>query len=160
MDDIIVNTRKFLEVEIDERLVNTLKVNDKPLDINERNIHSYTEYSRDGLILKKYVRETTSSDTLAQYDHSGVSVLPQFFGEWRELSEKEIEALNKEIIEKNNKRRHYKVGVTIDESKVDVSITDPDARNKLALQKAYELLQKKLKEKEVIKDAGADEFDE
>lgn len=149
MKDIIVNTRKFLEVDIDERLVNTLKINDKPLDINEKNIHSYTEYSRDGLILKKYVRETTSSDTLAQYDRNGVSVLPQFFGKWRKLLKKEIEELNKEILEKNNKRRNYKVGIAIDESKVDVSITDPDARNKLALQKAYMLLQKKLNEKEV-----------
>lgn len=124
-----------------------LEINKKPEPIYEEHIQSYTKYSPDGLIVEKYERLKTNEDTPSDYHNGTLHTLPNFHGEWVKVSDEEIEKLNKEILEKLKKRRASALKVTVNTSKVDVDV-DEDTRMKLALQQAYMILQKKLKEKE------------
>ena len=130
------------------RELSLLEINKKPAPIAEVHIHSYTKYSPDGLIVEKYERISTDRDTPSEYRNGTLLVLPNFYGEWEKVTDEVIEKLNKEILEKLKKRRTTISQVNIDTSKVDADNLDEDTRMKLALQQAYMLLQKKLKEKE------------
>ena len=137
-----------------ERELSWLNVNKKPEPISEVNIHSYTRYSVDGLVVEKYERISTAKDTSCEYSNGILSKLPKFYGEWTKATDEAIDKINKEILEKAKKRRAAMSQVNIDTSKVDASDLDEEARMKLAVQKAYMILQKKLKEKEDKENAG------
>ena len=124
-----------------------LEINKKPEQIQVRHIQSYTKYSPDGLIVERYERLKTNEDTPSDYHNGILHTLPNFHGEWIKVSDEEIERLNKEILEKLQTKRASALKVTVNTSKVDADV-DEDTRMKLALQQAYMLLQKKLKEKE------------
>lgn len=66
--------------------------------LENQNLKSYMLYNSEGLILCKYVRKPTSLDSKAIVGKNGVEVFPVFFGEWEQVPEEEINALNEKIL--------------------------------------------------------------
>lgn len=131
-----------------ERELAWLDINKKPAPISEVHVHSYTRYSPDGFVIERYERIGTPKDTPCEYHNGTLTILPNFYGAWKATPGPEVDKLNKGILEKMKKHRASVGGVTIDTSKVDASGLDDETRMKLALQQAYMILQKKIKEKE------------
>lgn len=80
------------------------EVDDVIYDFREdKHIHEYTKYSTDDLIVEKWVRAPHPSDLPAIMSNKEIIVKPEFYGEWRQLSQEEIDELNAEIMLKNKK---------------------------------------------------------
>ena len=78
-----------------------------PIDIKEDNSKSlYIIYDINNLIVEKWSREPHANDTKAQTDKDGVVKLPQFYGEWVQTPQEEIDKLNESILAKKPNAVH------------------------------------------------------
>ena len=73
--------------------------------LNNPHIKKYTVLNSNDTIKEQYTREPNDSDSSVVKDKQGIVSLPTFKGEWRKTPKEELDALNKEILEKRKIKR-------------------------------------------------------
>lgn len=66
----------------------------------DKNLQIYIMYDNNGLIIESWKREPTDKDIKSIIVEEKVVQKPEFYGEWQQLSQEEVDKINKELIEK------------------------------------------------------------
>jgi len=106
--------------------------------LNDNSIHQYAVLDNYDLIVVKYVREPHPDDKPAVYANKEIIEKPVFYGQWRELTQEEIDTENAEIMARNKKILR---ATQQDKSKEQIEAE---------LEKAYALLNEKLRQLNMV----------